>query len=328
MEFIYIIYIMKKVKHIHYKNSIMNILITGAAGFVGSNILKELNNGANKITVFDNLKTGYMNHLPSNITFINIDCSDEKILEREDVFDCIIHVAGQASKEGSFKDVFYDLNANAKSTLVLLEYARKINCKRFIFISTVCGYGGASNPGVYNENSEITYDTFYSINKYTSEKYLALYKKHYDIDYTIFRLFTCYGPGQDLTNMSKGMVSIYVSQFLNDEPNIIIKGSLDRYRDFVYVKDVAFIIKDSINNQLLFNEIFNLGSGKKTTIQELLNIIIEEGKFNKNIIIEQELIGDMIGCVADNTKLTNIYKNEFEFTSLKNGIHEMIHYYR
>jgi len=306
----------------------MNILITGAAGFVGSNILKELNNGLNKITVFDNLKTGYMNNLPKDINFIDIDCSDEKILERDDLFDCIIHVAGQASKEGSFKDVFYDLNANAKSTLVLLEYARKINCKRFIFISTVCVYGGTSNPGIYTENSEITYDTFYSINKYTSEKYLALYKKHYEIDYTIFRLFTCYGPGQDLTNMSKGMVSIYLSQFLNDEPNIIIKGGLDRYRDFIYVKDVAFIIKDSIDNKLLFNEIFNLGSGEKTTIQELLHIMIEEGEFKKNIIIEEEIIGDMIGCVADNTKLKNIYKNIFEFTSVKDGIREMIDYYK
>lgn len=82
----------------------MNILITGAAGFVGSNILKELNNGTNKITVFDNLKTGYKNNLPTNITFIEIDCCDEKILER-----C---------------DLFYDLNSNAKSTLVLLEYAK------------------------------------------------------------------------------------------------------------------------------------------------------------------------------------------------------------
>ena len=68
----------------------MNILITGAAGFVGSNILKELNNGPNKITVFDNLKTGYKNNLPTNITFIEIDCCDEKILERCYLFVCII----------------------------------------------------------------------------------------------------------------------------------------------------------------------------------------------------------------------------------------------
>ena len=205
----------------------MNILITGAAGFVGSNILETINTGNNRITIFDNLKTGYIKNIPKNVEFIEIDCSDEKIIGLDLSFDCIIHVAGQASKEGSFNDVFYDLNANAKSTLVLLEFAKKIKCNRFIFISTVCLYGGTTNPGIYNENSEIKYDTFYSIHKYTSEKYLELYKKHYNIDYTIFRLFTCYGPGQDLTNMSKGMVSIYLGQFLNDTPNIIIKGGLD-----------------------------------------------------------------------------------------------------
>jgi UDP-glucose 4-epimerase len=305
----------------------MNILLTGAAGFVGSNILQELNDGINKITVFDNLKTGYITNLQNNVIFINIDCSDEKILEMNDYYDCIIHVAGQASKEGSFADVFYDLNANCKSTLVLLEYAKKIQCKRFIFISTVCVYGGTSNPGIYDETSEIQYDTFYSIHKYSSEKYLALYKKHYNIDYTIFRLFTCYGPGQDLTNMTKGMVSIYLSQFLSNKKDVIIKGGLERYRDFIYVKDVAYIVKDSICNKKLFNDIFNLGSGVKTTIKELLDIFQEEGEFNKNIIVEEEIIGDMIGCVADNTKLKIIYKDIFEFTSLKNGINKMIKYY-
>lgn len=107
----------------------MNILITGACGFVGSNVLNALNDGANKITVFDNLKTGYVSNIPDNIQFVDIDCSDERILEMDFCFDCIIHVAGQASKEGSFKDVFYDLNANAKSTLVLLEYAKKNSAK-------------------------------------------------------------------------------------------------------------------------------------------------------------------------------------------------------
>ena len=306
----------------------MNILITGAAGFVGSNIVDFLNNGINKITIFDNLKTGYIKNIPKNVEFIEIDCSDEKIINLDLSFDCIIHVAGQASKEGSFKDVFYDLNANAKSTLVLLEFAKKIKCNRFIFISTVCVYGGTTNPGIYNEKSEIKYDTFYSIHKYTSEKYLELYKKHHNIDYTIFRLFTCYGPGQDLTNMSKGMVGIYLSQFFDNKDEIIVKGSLDRYRDFIYVKDVAFIINDSIKNTLFFNEIFNLGSGKKTTIRELLDVIILEGNFNKKIMVEDEIIGDMIGCVADNNKIKTICSDKFEFTSLNNGIREMIDYYK
>jgi UDP-glucose 4-epimerase len=306
----------------------MNILLTGAAGFVGSNVFNELNDGCNKITVIDNLKTGYISNLPQDVNFINMDCSDEKLLKLNNYYDCIIHIAGQASKEGSFNDVFYDFNSNAKSTLVLLEYAKRTNCKRIIFISTVCVYGGTSNPGIYNENSDICYDTFYSIHKHTSEKYLYLYKKHYDIDFTIFRLFTCYGPGQDLTNMSKGMVSIYLSQFLNKNPNVVIKGELTRYRDFIYVKDVAFIIKDAINNKLFFNDVFNLGSGVKTSIHELLNIIMKEGNFDKNIIVEKEIIGDMMGCVSDNSKLKNIYKNNFEFTSLNHGIREMIKFYK
>jgi UDP-glucose 4-epimerase len=123
------------------------------------------------------------------------------------------------------------------------------------------------------------------------------------------------------------MVSIYLSQFLNKNPNVVIKGSLDRYRDFIFVNDVAFIVKDSIKNKLLFNDIFNLGSGVKTTINELLNVMIRHGNFNKNIIVEDEIIGDMIGCVANNKKLRDIYKDSFTFTTLDEGIRKMINFY-
>jgi UDP-glucose 4-epimerase len=305
----------------------MKILLTGGAGFVGSNVYQILSEKKYDITVMDNMKTGFTSNLPKNVKLINIDCSDENILNINETFDCIIHIAGQASKEGSFNDVFYDLNANTKSTLVLLEYAKKINCTRFIFISTVCIYGGTSNPGIYNENSDVKYDTFYSIHKHTSEKYLDLYKKYYNINYTIFRLFTCYGPGQDLSNLKKGMVSIYLSQFLNNKDSIIIKGSLERYRDFIYVSDVAKIIEQSLENEKFYNNIFNLGSGKKTLIKELLEIMKKEGNFNHNIVVEDEIIGDMIGCVANNLKLKNTLDKDFKFTNLSDGINNMINYY-
>ena len=305
----------------------MKILLTGGAGFVGSNVYKLLREKKHDITVLDNMKTGFITNLPKNVKLINIDCSDKNILNINETFDCIIHIAGQASKEGSFDDVFYDLNANTKSTLVLLEFAKKIKCTRFIFISTVCIYGGTSNPGIYNENSDVNYDTFYSIHKYTSEKYLDLYKKHYNIDYTIFRLFTCYGPGQDLSNLKKGMVGIYLSQFLNNKDSIIVKGSLERYRDFIYVGDVANIIEQSLMNINFYNNIFNLGSGQKTTIKELLDIIKDEGNFIHNIQVEDGIIGDMIGCVSDNTKLKLALDNNFKFTQLQYGIKEMIKFY-
>ena len=305
----------------------MKILLTGGAGFVGSNVYKFLSGKNHNITVMDNMKTGSTTNLPKNVKLINIDCSDENILNINDTFDCIIHIAGQASKECSFNDVFYDLNSNTKSTLVLLEFAKKIKCTRFIFISTVCIYGGTSNPGTYTEKSEVNYDTFYSINKHTSEKYLDLYKKYYNIDYTIFRLFTCYGPGQDLSNLKKGMVGIYLSQFLHNEDSIIVKGSLERYRDFIYVGDVSKIIEQSLENPIFFNDVFNLGSGEKTTIKELLNIMKDEGNFIHNIDVEDGIIGDMIGCVSDNTKLKHALDSNFKFTQLQAGIKEMINFY-
>jgi UDP-glucose 4-epimerase len=295
----------------------MKILLTGGAGFVGSTVAKHLHGD---VTVIDNLKTGYLHNLPEGVKFIQADCSDERLLDQiTDHYDVVIHIAGQASKEGSFDDVFYDLNANAKSTLVLLELCRKIKCTRFVFISTVCLYGGNTNPGQYNESSEAVFDTFYSIHKFTSEQYFKMYK---DIDHTIFRLFTCYGPAQDLTNTKKGMVAIYINQFLNND-RVVIKGSLDRYRDFVYAGDVAEIISVSLENPAFFNETFNIGTGVKTTIRELLDTINTVGQFNKEIIVEEALRGDMYGCYADNTKLLDVLP-DFKFKTVEEGISQCL----
>ena len=106
----------------------MKILVSGGCGFIGSNVVNYLNNKSYDVTVIDNLKTGNKKNIDNNTKFINLDCSDNKVLEINEKFDCIIHIAGQASKEGSFDDVFYDLNSNTKSTLILLELCKKINC--------------------------------------------------------------------------------------------------------------------------------------------------------------------------------------------------------
>jgi UDP-glucose 4-epimerase len=99
----------------------MKVLVTGGAGFIGSHVAKVLN-----ADVIDNLKTGCLDNIPRGVKFIHADCSDESILNKiTDHYDVIIHIAGQASKERCFDDVFYDLNANLKSTLVLLELCKK-----------------------------------------------------------------------------------------------------------------------------------------------------------------------------------------------------------
>jgi UDP-glucose 4-epimerase len=302
----------------------MKILLTGGAGFVGTNVVDELLKENHTLTIIDNLKTGYRRNIPESVQFIHMDCSDENLLnEVTEPFDVLIHIAGQASKEKSFQDVFYDLNSNQKSTLVLLELCKKMNCKRFIFISTVCVYGGVSNPGQFSENNIPIFDTFYALHKYSSEQYCKLYCEQEQIDYTIFRLFTCYGPHQDLTDTKKGMVSIFLNQFLQEANEVIIKGSLERYRDFIYVGDVGKVLVKSLTKRETFREIINLGSGKKTTIRELVETMNRLGNFQKQIVEKPGIIGDMIGCYADITKLVSIFP-EIKFVDLEEGLQNII----
>ena len=186
-----------------------------------------------------------------NISFIRGDVGDENFINNlKFKVDVIFHFAAQSGGEGSFDDTIYDSNTNSKGTLLLLNYARKINCNKFIFTSTCAVYGGIDkNKNCYSEEDVTDPNTFYAINKLSGEKYLKLYNKNYGINYTVFRLFNCYGPFQNLDNMKQGMVSIYLRQILSDKyPEIIVKGSLDRVRDLIYVEDVVKIILDSVNN--------------------------------------------------------------------------------
>ena len=325
--------------NIIYPNDIKDkykYLITGGYGFLGINfICYLLKNGItqNDIIIIDNLSTSncYISNYAflKNIPFIKGDVGDDNFINNLNFkVDVIFHFAAQSGGEGSFDDTIYDSNTNSKGTLILLNYATKINCKKFIFMSTCAVYGGVNeNKLCYSEDDNIEPNTFYAINKLSSEKYIKLYNKNYNINYTIFRLFNCYGPYQNLLNMKQGMVSIFIKQILSDEyPEIIVKGNLDRIRDLVYVEDVVKIIFDSVNNSNFDNDIFNLGSGIPNTVKTLLDNLMKNSK-QKNIVIKGETPGDMKNIYADNSKLQKIYHNKFKFTTLEIGIKKFCDHY-
>lgn len=311
-------------------------LITGGYGFLGINFIYYLlNNGVSKndIIIIDNLSSSNINinnySFLNKISFIKGDIGNEFFMNNlKFKVDVIFHFAAQSGGEGSFDDTIYDSNTNSKGTLLLLNYARKIRCNKFIFTSTCAVYGGLNDNKIcYSEEDVNDPNTFYAINKLSSEKYLKLYNKNYGINYTIFRLFNCYGPFQNLNNMKQGMVSIFLKQILSDKyPKIIVKGSLDRVRDLIYVEDVVKIILDSANNSKFDNDIFNLGTGVPNTVKTILENLMKNSK-QKNILIEGETPGDMDKLYANNSKLKAIYSNNFEFTTHEIGIKKMCEHY-
>jgi UDP-glucose 4-epimerase len=303
----------------------MNYLVTGGAGFIGSAVVRKLLDETEAVTVIDNLSTGYLSNVPDAVTFINGDVSDQRVFDElnNQNFDAIIHLAGQSSGEISFDDPVKDLNSNVVSTLLLLEYAVHTNCKRFIYASSMSVYGDQPNIQKYSEKDFINPKSFYAVGKLASEKYMKVYSDQYGIIYTGLRYFNVYGPGQNLSNLRQGMVSIYLKQFIDDAyKSVEVKGSIERFRDLIYIDDVVNITIDSLNNKHFLNEVINVATGTKTTVGMILKMLKNLLKSDKEIVISSGTIADQFGIYADVSKLKKIYPNDL--ISFKNGLKKML----
>lgn len=303
----------------------MNYLVTGGAGFIGSFLAKKLISLGHQVTIIDNLSTGLKSNVPDEATFIEGDVSNIETINKlnNDKFDAILHIAGQSSGEVSFENPVYDLNSNTTSTLLLLDYANKTHCKRFIYASTMSVYGEQKGKEQFSELDVPNPKSFYAVGKLASENYLRIYRQQYGIDYTILRYFNVYGPGQNLSNLKQGMVSIYLAQFLNKSTNeVLIKGSDERFRDLCYIDDIVDITVKTIDNSLFYNETFNVGTGKKTTIKQIILNIQEYLSSEKNVRIEDSTRGDQFGVYADNTKINT--KINQEYMDFRTGLKKMV----
>ena len=300
-------------------------LVTGGAGFIGSNIAKKLIKDNHEVYIIDNLKTGYVDNIPNEATFINGDFSQDEILSKLDntKFDVIFHIGGQSSGEISYEDPEYDLNTNTLSTLKLLQYCQKTGCKKFVYASTMSVYGEKEGQEQFSELDDTNPKSFYAVGKLASEKYMDIFSKQFGIDFVSLRYFNVYGVGQNLENLKQGMVSIYLKQFFDDSfSEVIVKGSLERFRDLVYIDDVADITIESAFNKKYNNQIINVGTGVKTTVGDILELIKEYSNSKKEIKIEGGTPGDQFGIYADNSKLLSLYQNDLVL--FKDGLKKMI----
>lgn len=293
----------------------MNFIVTGGAGFIGSRIASALIAKGHEVTIVDDLSTGRTSNIPDDALFIKGDLSERKTYkELPRQVDGILHLAGQSSGEISFEDPVRDLERNTVSTLRLLKYAQEVECKKFVHASSMSVYGDTQGqPG--RETSDCTPQSCYGIGKLASEQYIRTLSGK--MSYTIFRMFNVYGPGQDLSNLKQGMVSIYLAQALKSQ-EILVKGSEDRYRDFIYIDDVVKAWVQSLETDLCNNRVLNLGTGTRTTVKELLQLICQISG-ERIIRIEGGTKGDQHGIVADPHRLLTSIPNTI-FTPLPKGL--------
>ncbi len=298
------------------------VLVTGGAGFIGSHLVNRiLSEKKYKVLIVDNLNTkGGIPFVNPSAKFYKGDILDTRILKRIKKWkpEIIFHLAAQAGGEGSYDNPKNDYLINGYGTLRLAQLAKEVKCKKFVYTSTVAVYGNSKNT--ITENSKINPDSFYGISKFAGEMFLKQILKDSKTQTFIFRLFNTFGPGENLKNTKKGMVGIY-SYYLWQNKPIIIKGSPNRFRNFVYIDDCINVLFKSISNKHLNNfETINLTSGKKVTVKKLIKTMLDVNKKkNYRIIIKNDTPGDSFGLHSSKIYLKNKYK-DLKFMKLEKSI--------
>ena len=302
-------------------------IITGGAGFIGSALSKRLLQLGNEVVVIDNLSTGAKENIPEGATLIQLDLSNPDFVESlpSGKFDAVCHLAAQSSGPRSLHIPYSDLQTNAASTLLLTRWCIDNKIFKFFYASSMAVYG---NPGVFQVAEDVSClpVSYYGVSKLTSENLLRLAEAE-GLKTTSFRMFSVYGPGQDLSNHHQGMLSIYLSYLL--EGSVLpVTGSLERFRDFVYIDDVIDAWTNAITTEETPHRTYNIGSGEKTTVRELIGLLLDELNLPEDHPVEemQTKESDQIGVFADITRSVS----ELGFrpcTKLKDGIKNMVRYY-
>ena len=280
-------------------------LVTGGAGFIGSNLSHRLLASDWDVHIVDNLSTGFLKNVPEEATFCEVDLSEADCIERlpNEKFDAVFHLAAQSSGEISFDDPAYDLKTNCLSTVLLCDWCLKNGTQRFLYTSSMSIYGDQDIQPV-KETATPKPKSFYGIGKLASEAYLQVYETM-GLATTSLRLFNVYGPGQNLENMRQGMVSIYLSFLLRGQ-ELVVKGPPERYRDIIYIDDVVDAYLACLDNPTTHGKSYNVGTGRKTTVGELVEAELAAFGHTRSsypVRFADATPGDTFGIQADSSLL-------------------------
>ncbi len=300
-----------------------NYLITGGAGFIGSKLAKTLVDLGKKVTVIDNLSTGFLENIPDGAEFIEGNCEDQSTIKQLNRrrFDVIYHIAGQSSGEVSYDNPVLDMQANVQSTLVLLKYAVDHSCPILIYASSMSVYGDPKSLPV-KETDTPEPKSFYAVGKHASENYLRIYRT-FGIKTVALRLFNVYGAGQNLSNLRQGMASIYLSQAIQTN-KILVKGSPERFRDFIHINDVVDAFLKS-KNEHIESGVYNVCSGNRIYVKDILELISSEMENPIEISFAGSTPGDQFGIYGDPSFFESSYGFSNQIT-FKKGMLDMINW--
>ncbi|WP_297534932.1 SDR family oxidoreductase [Thermococcus sp.] len=298
------------------------VVVTGGAGFIGSHIAWELVKD-NEVLVIDNLYTGREENVPPGAKLTRADIRDyNAIAELISNADYVFHEAAQVSVVDSIRDPVFTEEVNVLGTLNVLRALLEGHGK-LIFASSAAVYG--DNPNLPLKETERPRPLSpYGVTKATAEEYLRVYHELYGLPVVSLRYFNVFGPRQSF-NQYAGVISIFINRALAGEP-LVIFGDGKQTRDFIYVKDVVRANLLVAESKRANGRVFNVATGKQTSILELAMKIIEITGTTSSILFDKPRPGDIRHSVAD---ISEIRKLGFEPEwSLEEGLKKTVEWYQ
>jgi len=290
---------------------LLKILILGSEGFVGNNLVNGLlkNHQVSCADMIDN--NSHKNYVQFDVT--DYESVMKTIKDVDVVIDLVAHTL-VSSIEGPIKNA----QVNIIGLLNILEACKNNNIKKLIFTSASSLVGEPQSFHV-DENHPAIPKTAYGITKLASEHYVRLYSELYGLDYVIFRFFNIYGPHQ-----KNGLIPTLYNRISNDEP-LTIFGKGDQVRDYVYIEDIIPFFEKACISKIGNNSIYNMGTGKGTTIKEIIEILAKILQIEPKLELKPTRPGEIGNFVSDTTNLNSVF-GSIPDTSVKSGLEQTINW--
>lgn len=284
-------------------------LITGGAGFIGSNLVELLLQAPDTtVTVVDDLSMGSVNNIPQSdrVTFIQHTITDHEFMSQlviENKFDYYVLLAAIASVADSVERPYETHQVNQEANLNIIETLRreKLPFKKLFFSSSAAVYGQLPEMPK-REDQAVQPLTQYAVDKYATERAIINYGRLYDMPMVCARFFNVYGPKQNPASPYSGVLSIMLDCLTNDKPFSFF-GDGSQTRDFVYVGDVVNAIRGLLQTPAARNDVFNIANGKQTSLMTVAKQLESLTGKKLNASFKPERSGDIHDSFADASKI-------------------------
>lgn len=302
------------------------ILVTGGAGFIGSNLADALLARGDTVRVLDNFSTGKRSNLPNSdrVQVREGDVADAAVV-RDAVRGCraVVHLAAVASVQASVDDPVGTHQSNLIGTLNLCEAMRAEGVRRVIFASSAAVYGNNGEGQAIDEDTPKAPLTPYAADKLASEHYLDFYRRQHGLEPVIFRFFNIFGPRQDPSSPYSGVISIFTERARHGQP-ITVFGDGEQTRDFLYVGDLVEVLVQALEAPEVQEGAVNVGLNRASSLNQLLEAVGEVLGGLPEVSHQAPRPGDIRHSRANNGRLLERYRLPEPPTSMRDGLAKLL----